>query len=269
VLECIISSKDISRNVRGLSSGGPIGVVTCRLKINAQGVLRVTLLDEARCFADTLSVEEEDSQQETRKALAHFLDQKGNGNYGIAFSSDLKIHVSDSQVLRTTMKRIEAKPVFFEICPPAAGEQRITNLFNFSVLHNAVAASFPSKLVSSLFTTSMAHSLRLNAGYIDVLVSLRTVSPVLPCLCQFNHSTPSCLYSILIEQVYIAQSSGGVSEAVRATVIPILELLKTRSSTGTKQSEVSKADGRQGVQEVLLNAPFICSIHLEGIRATW
>lgn len=69
--------------------------------------------------------------------------------------------------------------------------------------------------------------------------------------------------------VYVAQSEGGLNESLRKTVIPILELTKNDSKKKEEQEEDYGTSPKQDLQEILLDAPFVCYIYLEGLRVTW
>jgi hypothetical protein len=149
----------------------------------------------------------------------------------------LELSVTDFQVLRTTVNQSETTPHLFHVAAPSAGEQRITNSFSFGVTHDISGAWFPAVNTSrpdddSCF--SLSQGIHLKAEFVDVLL-------------------------------YIAQSPGGMSDAMRVTVKPILDMLKRGDNTVTIDERPSKAIN---VKTLLARASTVCSLKAKGMKLT-
>jgi hypothetical protein len=169
-------------------------------------------------------------------SLARYLDDRVVGSgIGIGILSELEVSITDFQVLRTTILKSYTVPIAFSVKPPLIGEQRVTNAFNFSLVHRAACSLFMDGREASNFTDSIcaAHSLEIRAGSIDVLL-------------------------------YIAQSSGGVNDALRTSALPIVDLLRIKESAEQAKPDLKK----DGIKEAIVGAAFACSIKIEGFMVT-
>lgn len=229
VLELVLSSKDIAKHVRD-SSSAPIGIVAIRMQLNARGVCRIALLDSAQGLDDFIYQEE--GLSAVKDALAKYLDICASSPC-TGISSSLNMHVSNFQVLRTTIKLTGISPAFFDVPSSSAGERRITTPIDFSLVYKQAGFSYS---VGDDTRMSLSHALRLETDFMDVLV-------------------------------YIAQSTEGMNEAIRVTVSPILEMMKKTPSKVSKTS--ARADHSPSIKEVIVSSPFVCSIRSKGIKVTF
>ena len=232
-LECSLSSRDIAKYIRE-SSFDPIGVVAFRLKIEAQGSCELSPIDTEHSIAD-VAARSEDMMANVSFAMKEFERKRATAESTVVLSS-AKLLVSDCQVLRTTVTRSSLVPVSFDIASHLAGEQRITNNFNFTVTHHVAAAFLPCSLCESQEATlSACHALQIKADFIDVLV-------------------------------YIASSSGGLTDCLKATVVPIVELMGKKSD----QSETDRINKskKTGLKEKILAFPVVVSARADGIQVT-
>lgn len=234
-VECILSSRDLPKYVRD-SCKDSIGVVAFRLGLNAVGTLNTIELEkETSDSLNKLTLPGEDRQM-LKEAFAKFLKGRvGEQGTSTAVSSNIELHVNDFQVLRTTIDKSEAAPHYFSIAPPSVGEHRITNSFSFGITQQLAGAWFPSPNkpdTDSLF--NLSQGIHVKAEFIDMLV-------------------------------YISPSDGGITDAWRVTVKPILEMLKRKDRVITGEENLSK----KGVtRELFTRASTVCSIKADGFKFT-
>jgi hypothetical protein len=162
-------------------------------------------------------------------------------------SMNLDLQVSEFQALRTCVERAKAAPTvgeggvtptIFKVAPPVAGEQRITNPINFSTEYRLfgtlVSASQHSNPLDDL---QLSQAFRLEADMVDVLV-------------------------------YIRSSAGGMHDAYRITLTPIITSLKEADSEPT--NEKNQGDGEVGRKlcAVMKRAATVGSAQVKGFQVT-
>jgi hypothetical protein len=229
LFECILSSRDLPRHLREMSNH-PIGVVTLRLKVSGRGLIQLKDFQSLIASGDDFIGGSVSAGVEN--SLSRYLNDRIVGSATGVFS-ELEVAVTNFQVLRTTISRSITVPIVFAVKPPLIGEQRITNAFNFTLVHRAACSSFSAREASEPSATfSIAHSLDISADTVDVLL-------------------------------YISQSAGGVHDAIRTSAIPILDLLKKKDEGGQ-----SKPTNNAGFRETILCAAFSCSLSIEGFVVT-
>jgi hypothetical protein len=234
-VECIFASKDLPKYVRD-SCKDSIGVVAFRLGLNAVGTLNTIELDkETNDSLNQLTLPGEDRQL-LKEAFSKFLKGRvGMQGTSTAVSSNIELYVNDFQVLRTTIDKSEAAPHSFHLAPPSAGEHRITNSFSFGVTQQLAGAWFPTPNkpdADSLF--NLSQGIHVKAEFIDTLV-------------------------------YISPSDGGITDAWRVTVKPILEMLKKKDRVITGEENSSK---KGDAIELFTRASTVCSVKADGFKFT-
>jgi len=235
-LECILSSKDLPKYVRENQSEA-IGVVTFRLRLDVSGCCDVLQLDDEMTFLPGMLIDCENSDNDSlQRAFAEYILPKlSTGKVRPALLSKLDCTVKRFQVLRTAIVRIEQIPFSFFVFPPNEGEQRITNSFGFAIAQQG-ALVFPSTKHPSDEKAGMrfSQSIRVQADFVDVLV-------------------------------YISQSDSGMSEALRVTILPIVDSFK---KTGDNKQE-SRASRGKGLKENVLESSSIVSVRADGVKFTF
>ena len=235
-LECILSSKDLPKYVREKQSEA-IGVVTFRLRLDVSGCCDMLQLDDEMTFLPGMLIDCEDSDNDSlQRAFAEYLlPRLSTGEVWPALLSKLDCTVKRFQVLRTAIVRIEQNPFSFFVFPPNEGEQRITNSFGFAIAQQG-ALVFPSTKHSSDEKAGMclSQSIQVQADFVDVLV-------------------------------YISQSDSGMSEALRVTILPIVDSFK---KTGDNKQEIRASRGK-GLKENVLESSSIVSVRADGVKFTF
>ena len=228
--ECIMSSRNIFDYVRN-GSEQSIGVVTFRWVSNLKGFIALVRSSgsSAMEFASMIDIVDTSKMQDEVKViqtLRRFSENQLNAMLMLnsededlrlaqsarrgVLSVNLDLQVTEFQALRTCVERakvaptageIGVTPTIFKIAPPVAGEQRITNPINFSAEYRSfgtlVSASQHSNPLDYL---QLAQALRLEADMVDVLV-------------------------------YIRSSAGGMHDAYRITLTPIITSLERCSAS--------------------------------------
>jgi hypothetical protein len=276
--ECIISSRDIGAYLRE-KCVEPIGVLSFRWK----AALNISLaLDSLRGVSVpwiTLNPDGDFTDFEDINLFKEFsnryLDQSsgllaGSDEVGHrlinAFTSRVKLSVSDFQALRTSMSSPQLGPssitstesskgfesgarIVFAVDPPLVGERRITNSIDFQLTHRLAGASM-SVVDANGYSSGqieVAQLLQLKSNFVDVLV-------------------------------YISQSAGGSNEAFRVTVKPIMEMLKGNEHGKRKEDPLAPNPAEESVDAkrsspsllaALQKAPTMCSIQAEGFQVTF
>ncbi|GKY98564.1 hypothetical protein MPSEU_000813200 [Mayamaea pseudoterrestris] len=230
-LTCILPSKDIARYVQENAAKRPLNAVIFRLKLEARVFVNVSLLDQLTPTENLYA--RVDDRMVVEEAFRTFINKRTIGP-STAVSSEVEAQVMKFEVLRTTLNQMLSSPGYFNACE--GKEQRITNPTDFTLKYHLSSTFFPTGPEDMrLYTLSAAHAVGLKADPVDVLV-------------------------------YISQSSGGINDAIRATLNPIIQAIKgapTSERKGTKSSS-----NLQKLKEMLRRAPIICSIRVEGVRIT-
>ena len=170
------------------------------------------------------------------------------------------LKIEDFQVLRTNISRRpfprsaaggpHISPCSFIVNPPAVGEQRVTNPFWFNTSYQLVAVpdqtivpletdQYEGKSTGAAGTPHVTQALNVDAGFVDILV-------------------------------YIQQSAGGMNDALRVTIRPILDMLKRKDDSEMGQD----VDARKSTETPsklslsLKSATTVCSLQSEGIQVT-
>ena len=137
----------------------------------------------------------------------------------------------ETQILRTNIQL--TGPDSLSIVPPRFGDQRITNPFDISLTYYATVDT-PEQLERDNPLSGVAHSVSIESSPIDIIS-------------------------------YISQSSGGMRDAIRVSLRPILESLKSQENIGSQRKNRSSS---RGLRDVLCASPGIFSIHADSIRVT-
>lgn len=236
-LEVILSSKDIPKFIKDNKSE-VIGVVTCRLKLEASGLFRIFIVDGELATIPDFKLDGVGPAHEGQEPSSDFLHARPScEQLRSAVLSQLCCTVKNFQLVRTALaKAYEQRPFSFFVSPPSEGEQRITNDFGFAVTQKAAlvlshTACSSDREPGVCLCHSFSHSLQLEADYVDVLV-------------------------------YISQSAGGMSEAIRVTIVPILDVFKHRTST-------KRANSGKGFKESVLESSSTLSVKASGVNVTF
>ena len=253
--ECILSTREILSYIREHNKT-PINVVSFRWKSDGKAVLVVSGLGGVPELVNKLKAPETFQGLEEENIFKELIGQYStqmNPKASKILGSRMLLSVYGFQVLRTNIEPLarqqkDTSPYFFKVCPPTAGEQLITNSFDFNLLYNAFGAKL--RLLSEMHSSGsrdnfeFAHAVRLEAQLVDVLV-------------------------------YIAQSAGGIHDALRVTVTPILEMFKKKG--GERESSVEGEEAKEETSvrieegtfiDAIKRAATIFSIKAEGIRVT-
>ena len=274
--ECILSSRDIGAYLRD-KCVEPIGVVSFRWKAALNISLALDSLQGLSVPWITLNPDGDFTDIEDMNLFKEFsnryLDQSsgllaGSDEVGHrlinAFTSRVKLSVSEFQALRTNMSSPQLGPspitnaesnkgfgarIVFAVDPPLVGERRITNSIDFQLTHRLAGASMSVVDANghSSEQIEVAQLLQLKSNFVDVLV-------------------------------YISQSAGGSNEAFRVTVKPIMEMFKVKEHSKRKEDlqapnpaeeSVDTKNGSAGLLAALQKAPTMCSIQAEGFQVTF
>ena len=266
--ECILASKDIVDYVRK-GDRDPIGVVTFRWKASLSLALALDCLRSSSMPWLTLNLDgaftDEDDvnlfKDFSNRYLVHeFPDSNENSvnKLANAFTVRVSHRLSSFQALRTNISRMDlynsprkgivSMPrICFKISQPTAGEQRITNPIDFTLLYRVAGASatkisepYPSNHVE------FAQLLDMRANFVDVLLYIQS------------------------------KSSGGFTDAYRVSIKPILEMLKRKDNRRIAE-EIDSDDLASGGQtqhqtpkflDLVKGSPSICVLRIEGFQVT-
>jgi len=261
--DCVFPSRDISSYVREHTIDA-ISVVSLRWKSNGSAVFVLSGLDTSASMMKKMeSNEGESHDEEASKAFISLVEHRAskvNTLHSRIFASNMLLSVDGLQVLRTSILPLtraekDPNPYFFKVYPPTAGEQLITNSFDFNLAYKAFGVRLcvlvpPDVSIAAetrpVVDYDFAHTLHLEGQLIDVLL-------------------------------YIAQSPGGINDSLRVSVTPLVEILKQRDSrdvnstsnhfSGAEHSPFSprKTTSFGGS---IKQAPLVCSIRAAGIRVT-
>jgi hypothetical protein len=274
--ECILSSRDIGAYLRDRCVE-PIGVVSFRWKADLKISFALDSLRGVSVPWMTLNPDGDFTDFEDTNLFEEFsnryLDQSsgllaGSDEVGHrlinAFTSRVKLCVSDFQALRTNMSSPQLGPspitstesnkgfgarIVFAVNPPLVGERRITNSIDFQLTHRLAGASM-SVVDTNGYSSGQieaAQLLQLKSNFVDVLV-------------------------------YISQSAGGSNEAFRVTVKPIMEMFKGKEHGKRKEDPQAPNPAKESVVAkrsspsllvALQRAPTMCSIQAEGFQVTF
>lgn len=250
--ECILPSRDLASLIR-LHSDESVSVVTFRWTSELTGEVSCPPLPDA---GENLAVKASKLSFENLDDSA-FNSQSRSVSCITALA---RLHVGGFQVLRTNVKRRHStdgthiSPCSFMIHPPVAGEQRITNPFWFNVSYQVAVVSGRTaghaeaedqigsgtgsrKHLISPFSLSISHAVHVDTGFVDILV-------------------------------YIRQSAGGMNDALKVTVKPILDMLKKTDESDSKRNESQERTAGSNFFHALKNATMICSLQSKGIQVT-
>ena len=236
-VEFVLLSRSIPHHIRSRLTG-PIGAVVLRSRT---GNLRLdfgsSFLNKRNSIGPVVDrIRARSDNSEAINRITKFLESIEDRREGDLFISRMDIHVRDFQVLRTAISVSEKRPYTLLQTPPSYGEQRITNAFSISLAHN-LSAWFSSSTDDSADTSLViGHALQIKSEFVDIVT-------------------------------YIAQTDGGISEATRATVLPILETLRSESSR-RESGHQSRPLTKFSVRDALVGASFIYSFRTDGIRIT-
>jgi hypothetical protein len=262
--ECILPSKDLFSFIRRRPNE-PVSVVTLRWKSELTGKISCPPLPDnagkvSKLRLDSLAGSTVDSRSIGR-GLEHYAGQSQSTS---CISAVARLLVDGFQVLRTNVKRrpfslsatgnTHVSPNIFVIHPPVAGEQRITNPFWFNVSYQVAVVSYcntghdeaeditdrevgSKERHVSHHPLSISQAAHVNTGFVDALV-------------------------------YIRQSAGGMNDALRVTIKPILDMLKQTDESDTNRTESKEQTQGSKLALALQNATTICSFLAEGIQVT-
>eukprot|EP00934_Nitzschia_sp_Nitz4_P009488 Nitzschia sp. Nitz4//scaffold8_size234185//25292//37594//NITZ4_001234-RA/size234185-snap-gene-0.4-mRNA-1//1//CDS//3329559737//9478//frame0 len=266
--ECILSSKDIPDYIR---QGGidPIGVVTLRWKSSLDlSIALDKLLGETEPWVsmnrNSFFTDVNDIGL-FKDFVTRYLSQSslaGSAEIGQqlvnAFTTRLQLSVSGFQVIRTnisshSLKRRKVTPSYesahricFTVLPPEVGEQRVTNSITLDISYRAVGATMTEVVDVIPFSPQVEISqlIEFKAKYVDLLL-------------------------------YISQSEGGFTESYRATIRPIVDILKKKDKRRKPEPEQAfdisvdcQSDAGRSVFDIMKSASSLCTIQLEGFQVT-
>jgi hypothetical protein len=233
-LEFVLSTKNVPKYIKN-DAIEPINVVVFRLSLRLLGTMRILSLDDSMTEVSRIGVTSSELH-EIEKSIKQKLKSRFLDTHPEIHCTTFEIFIDDFQVLRTAVMRSDCQPVKFMVSPPAAGEQRITNSFDFVVNHQAVFAFFRfARGADDECVAFLSHSIHLRSGFVDVLV-------------------------------YISQSSGGMNEAMRVTVLPVLKLLQNNNSSFSVHNETSFRTGC--LKDALRESTTIFSASVDGFKVT-
>ena len=261
--DCVIPSKDISSYVRDQGQDA-INVVSLRWKSSGEAMFVYCRMDEATDMMEKLAKHGRGSGKDTGGQefvnLVEHHASKVSDLHSRIFASKVLLSVNGFQVLRTCILPLartekDATPYFFKVFPPTAGEQLITNSVDFNFAYRGFGARLVLLLTQNdggengapvAVAYEYAHSLRLEAQLVELLL-------------------------------YIAQSAGGIHDALRVTVTPVVEMLarkdqRNANATG-EDSEVSVPSPYHPLEpnslaRAIKKAALVCSVKADGIRVT-
>jgi hypothetical protein len=233
IFECFLSSQDILKAIRETPRTS-IGVVVLRQRADIELQLEIVSSDHlVERFLDEI---------ELKQRVEGFLTAGKSSTKQVSsvVTANLEAKVHQFQVLRTTIKSIdkgeETDVLHFSVTPPQWGEQRISNEFSFRLLHQLTGAwSRAGRL--SVQTFSFSNAFEMKFEFVDILL-------------------------------YIAQSSGGMTDAFQFTVWPIIEALSKNSGPKRLSEENSNDSGCNAIVDALLKGLSVASIRGEGIQLT-
>jgi hypothetical protein len=268
--ECILASKDIVEYVRK-GDRDPIGVVTFRWKASLSLALALDCLRSSSMPWLTLNLDgaftDEDDvnlfKDFSNRYLAHeFPDSNENSinKLANAFTVRVSHRLSNFQALRTNISRMDlySSPtkgivsmtrICFKISQPAAGEQRITNPIDFTLLYRVAGASvtkISEPHPSNSYHVEFAQLLDMRANFVDILLYIQS------------------------------KSSGGFTDAYRVSIKPIVDMLK-RKDTRRIAEEIDSDDLAGGGHtlyqtpkflDLVKGSPSICVLRVEGFQVT-
>jgi Vacuolar sorting-associated protein 13, N-terminal len=230
--ELILSSRDIPKHIEN-NGEESIGVVAFRLKIDAYGSYRV-LLGNGDTFDSTANMLSSHFLDESVEQALLELQLRQESRTVLLLEFD--ISVDDLQVLRTAIVRLDGLLPKFVVSPPVAGEQRITNAFCFKVRQQAAFVILsPDNPVILGSGICVAHAIKVDSDFVDVLV-------------------------------YISSSTGGMSDSIRVSVRPIIELFQK------EPSEIDVADTvfrKRSNINCILEAAATISLSIDGLMFTF
>jgi hypothetical protein len=270
--ECILPSTDV---IEYLKKGNrdPIGVVTFRWKASLVVAFALDSLCDSSMPWLTLNLDGVFTDDEDSSSFKDFSSKyllRGPGKYdGVddgcshelvnAFTVRISHRLSCFQALRTNIAKMDlAAPsrafvgvsrVCFKISQPVAGEQRITNPINFTLLYRVVGASMkrttdpPS---TSDYEVELAQLLQMRSNFIDVLLYIQS------------------------------KSAGGFTDSYQVSIRPILDMVKTKEPRRAAEGNDCSDDAVGHVQlqrvakltDLLNRAPTVCSLQIEGFQVT-
>ncbi|CAB9505998.1 protein sorting-associated protein 13C [Seminavis robusta] len=249
--ECVFPSRDIPAYIREQANAA-INVVSFRWKSSGEAAFILCGV-EAGSGIETKLQSLAPGKGEFRELVDHCAAQT-KAPFSKLIALKTMLLVQGFQILRTQIVALarsekDISPFYFKVTRPTAGEQLITNSFDFNTVYNAFGGRicFHSDDATDDATTNLnvsfafAHSLRLEAQLVDVLV-------------------------------YIAQSPGGINDSWRVSVAPILEVLSRTGEANPRRGDVSSKDKVDPEPSSLANAikraSAIVSIQADGIRVT-
>jgi hypothetical protein len=227
--EIILSSRDIPQYV-DIKYNDLISVVTFRLKIDAYACYRALLRNGEVFDTSAESLNSCGLDDAVEQAILEYLQPREKSR--TVLLTELNVSVRELQVLRTAIVMLGGNLPRFVVSPPIAGEQRITNAFNFSIQQHA-ALLISGSAVDYGSGICITHAIKINSEFVDVLV-------------------------------YISSRTGGMSDAIRVTVRPIFELLIDKSPTKVKNHARDK-----GKLKSLLEAAATIALTVDGLRFTF
>jgi hypothetical protein len=178
--ECVFSSREIPAYIREQTNAA-INVVSFRWNSSGEAVFILCALDGRAGIEMKLhSCDQENA--EFRQLIDQCASQ-ASAPFSKMFAAKTLLFVHGFQILRTQIVPLarsekDLSPYHFKVTRPTAGEQLITNSFDFNLAYNAFGARLCylsqdrsdedcAKLEASLV---FAHSMRLEAQLVDVLL---------------------------------------------------------------------------------------------------
>jgi hypothetical protein len=252
-MECVVSSRDIQAHV---NEKGAEAISVVKVRWNSEVKTELFVSDRAK-YHPTVEMDDvisetfgfdnldwPDSTQETTNKQINA--RRAFLKLGVDLNRFLvaRTTISKQKGRERTIGNFHAAPYLFLSSSPSTGEQRITNSIDCKFTYRAVCTS--SKAVRDTgsvvggtpsleqYEIALSQALTVEARLVDVLV-------------------------------YINQSQGGINDALRVTIKPIVAMMKREDS---RKSTAEKLDSTSYVDEVLRNATTVWSVQAEGFQIT-
>ncbi|CAJ1918125.1 unnamed protein product [Cylindrotheca closterium] len=268
--ECILPSRDLVEYAK-VASTDPIGVVSLRWKATLSMAIALDSLKYGSKPWLNLNLDGSLSDKKDNGLFKDFSDRYFSRSFGLdgsdekahrlvnAFTARIGLIVTNFQVLRTDIastslvvssngskgaSRLPKNRIAFKVCPPQAGEQRITNPIDLRLSYRAVGASMSGSCGGD------DHSPSVEISQLLELEATKAVDFLL----------------------YISQGERGWTEAQKVTVRPILDLLKKKQARRKKEETTDSVPQKEAqpnsIKLLAMSATTLCSIRLPGFQVT-
>lgn len=272
--ECILASRDLVEYVRQ-SENDPIGAVTFRWKASLMLSLALDNLTGVSVPWLTLDLDGRFTDSDDTSLFKDFVNRYLSSSSGLLAGSDeigqqllnvftvrIGLSLSNFEVIRTNITSHFVKPnsrrmsyksahrLCFMVDPPKVGEQRVSNPIDVDIVHRITGASMMDMTNDKPHPhIEISQLLQVRAKFVDILI-------------------------------YISQSSGGFTEAYRASIKPAIEIFKRKKKKDARR-KVGESDNtalqvesdvpeisRPSWTSLFKSASSLCTIQLEGFQVT-